>query len=182
MRTRGWLAIFMASLGLAVAGCKHEKPNTVFMPDMAYGPALKAQEDGAMRMPVRGTVPRDFQAYPYRQLVDAERELSNPLQPTRQVLERGKVVFDNYCRVCHGPEAEGNGTIQPMAGRTLHSDKVRNLRDGGIFHIITMGQNLMPSYATQIDPGDRWAAVWYVRALQRAKNPTPEDLRAATEQ
>ena len=44
-----------------------------------------------------------------------------------------------------------------------------------------MGQNLMPSYASQILPEDRWAIILYVRALQRSKHPTPEDLRAAGE-
>jgi hypothetical protein len=35
----------------------------------------------------------------------------------------------------------------------------------------------MPSYASQIQAEDRWAAILYVRALQRAAHPTPEDLK-----
>jgi len=34
----------------------------------------------------------------------------------------------------------------------------------------------MPSYASQILPEDRWAVVHYVRALQRAAHPLPQDL------
>jgi hypothetical protein len=35
----------------------------------------------------------------------------------------------------------------------------------------------MPSYAYQLDPAQRWAVVNYVRVLQRAARPTPEDLK-----
>ena len=39
------------------------------------------------------------------------------------------------------------------------------------------GQNTMPSYADKFDEDERWAIVLYVRALQRALNPKPEDLK-----
>ena len=38
--------------------------------------------------------------------------------------------------------------------------------DGRIFHVITRGSGMMPAYAGQISPDDRWKAVLYVRALQ----------------
>lgn len=60
---------------------------------------------------------------------------------------------------------------------TLHSDRVRNMKDGGIFHIITEGQNVMPSYASQISEDERWAIVHYIRVLQRSVNPKESDLR-----
>ena len=37
------------------------------------------------------------------------------------------------------------------------------------FYVITHGQNLMQTYATQVSPEDRWAVVHYIRALQRSK-------------
>ena len=45
--------------------------------------------------------------------------------------------------------------------------------------MITRGQNLMPNYASQILPEDRWAVIHYVRALERAANPLPQDLAVA---
>ena len=65
---------------------------------------------------------------------------------------------------------------------SLHTDKARQMTDGAVFHVITEGQNTMPSYAKQISVMDRWAAVRYLRVLQRAKNPTPEDLAAVAAQ
>jgi mono/diheme cytochrome c family protein len=79
----------------------------------------------------------------------------------------------NTCVVCHGPEGDGQGYIVPIYPMppSLHSLKVRNWPDGRIFHVITRGQNLMPSYATQILPEDRWAVIHYVRALERSHLP-----------
>jgi mono/diheme cytochrome c family protein len=175
------LAILSLELALGLSGCKHEEPNTIYMPDMVYTPALKAQKEGSMRLPVKGTVPRDFEPYHYTDVEAAGKGLKNPLQPTMTVLNRGKSIYNTYCIVCHGPNGEGDGYIVPKFPRppSLQSDKIRNYPDGSIYHVISMGQNLMPSYASQIAPGDRWAAILYIRALQRAKHPTAEDLKAA---
>jgi mono/diheme cytochrome c family protein len=135
-----------------------------------------------MRMPVAGTVPRGFQPYAYAKDPEAAgRELRNPLPRTEEVLKRGQAMFNTYCIVCHGPNGMGDGLIVPKFPRppSLQSDKVRNWPDGRIFHTVTMGQNLMPSYASQVASADRWAIIHYVRALQRSQHPTSEDLKAA---
>ena len=168
-----------------IVGCRHEQPNVIYMPDMVYSPAYKAQSEGSMRMPVKGTVPRNFESYPYfDNPEEAGRALKNPLKPTESVLKRGQHLFNTYCIVCHGPAGEGDGTIVPKFPRppSLQSDKVRTWSDGRMYHVMTAGQNLMPSYASQIAPGDRWAVIQYVRALQRSKHPTPNDLKIADEE
>lgn len=175
------LIVAAVASSVGITACKHELPNTIYMPDMVYTPALKAQIPGAMRMPVKGTVPRGFEPYHQTDVETAGREVKNPLRPTQSVLARGQVIYNTYCLVCHGPQGEGDGSIVPKFPRppSLQSDKVRNYPDGSIYHVISMGQNLMPSYASQISSGDRWAAIYYVRAIQRAKHPTAEDLKAA---
>ncbi len=179
------LCLVVPFLVLGVTGCRHEKPNVIYMPDMVYSPAIKAQKLGSMRMPVPGTVDRSFESYPYPYDPDlAGKELKNPLRPTASVLKRGKHIYETYCIVCHGPAGEGNGFIVPKYPRppSLHSDKVKAWPDGNIYHVVTMGQNLMPSYASQIAPGDRWAVIHYVRALQRSKNPTAEDVKVSDQE
>jgi len=183
----GLVVLSLLFLGMVsgLSGCRHKEPNVVYMPDMVYSPAFKAQKEGSMRMPVKGTVPRDFEPYPYPNDPEAAgRELKNPLKPTAAVLERGKHVFNTYCIVCHGPSGEGDGLIVPKFPRppSLQSDKVRKWPDGRIYHTVSMGQNLMPSYASQISSGDRWAAIHYIRVLQRSKHPTPEDLKFAEQE
>ena len=185
------LALLAAALG-ALTGCSHRKsePALEYMPNMAYSAAIKAQNEdpmrpgySAMRAPVPGTVPRGFTPYRYAvgDSLIAQRELVNPLPRTADVLGRGQRVFNTYCIVCHGPKGDGQGYIVPKFPMppSLLSDKVMGWPDGRIFHTITRGQNLMPSYASQILPEDRWAVIHYVRALERAAHPTPQDLRAA---
>lgn len=170
-------------------GCARQKQETAleYMPDMAYGPRVAAQSEdplrtgqSIMRNPVEGTVPADYTPYRYAigDSLQAQLELVNPLPRTLETLGRGRAVYGNICIVCHGPEGDGDGSIVPPfpAPATLHSDKVRDWPDGRIFHVITRGQNVMPAYASQILPEDRWAVIHYVRALQRSRHPLPSDL------
>jgi mono/diheme cytochrome c family protein len=48
--------------------------------------------------------------------------------------------------------------------------------NGQLFDTITNGMNTMRGYAAQIPAADRWAIVAYIRALQRAQNPSPSDV------
>ena len=182
MSSRGLVAI-VAALLLA-PGCSRQKNTTAmeYMPDMAYGPRVAAQHEDPLRPgqsvhrpPVPGTVPRNYTPYRYAQAdsLQAQAELVNPLPRTASVMARGQKVYSNTCIVCHGPEGDGQGSIVPLYPMppTLHSAKVKGWPDGRIFHVISRGQNLMPSYATQILPEDRWAVIHFVRALQRSHEP-----------
>lgn len=132
-----------------------------------------------MRMPVEGTVARGFMPYPYKGKPDeAGKYLVNPLLPTKEVLELGKKKFLTFCSPCHGNFGAGDSRLNGQFPNppTLHSDKVRNWPDGNIYHVITEGQNVMPSYQYQISREERWAIVHYVRALQRAHHAKETDL------
>jgi hypothetical protein len=48
----------------------------------------------------------------------------------------------------------------------LHDERLRAMTDGELFHAITNGVGLMPSYAYPIPVEDRWAIVAHVRVLQ----------------
>jgi mono/diheme cytochrome c family protein len=169
--------------GIFISGCdgKHEKPTFEYMPDMMDQPSIRPQRE-YMPPPVTDTWPRGYTPYPYT--VDqgdlAGANLQNPLPMTMDNLKKGQKIFNTYCIVCHGPTAKGNGFIVPKfpSPPSLNSDKVRNWTDGRIYHVITLGQNLMPSYAGQIQPNDRWAVIHYLRAIQHATAPTPDDVEA----
>lgn len=175
---------FGALIGLlmfAAPGCARQKtkPMLEYMPNMAHSPAVKAQEAGGMFVPVAGTVPRGVEYYPY-QIGDTLKaaELRNPLPATLEVLQAGRKSFNTFCIVCHGAKGDGKGYIIPKFPQppSLLTDRVRNWPDGRIFHIITRGQQTMPSYAHQLEAAQRWAVVHYIRVLERAARPTPEDL------
>lgn len=179
VRMTGILA-FCVLMAAAFSACRHEDPGFIYMPDMVYTPAFKPQR-APYRLPVQGTIPRGYVPYRYTSSEEAGKALINPLPPTKSVLARGQYLFNSYCIACHGPMGEGDGYVVPKFPRppSLQSDKVRGWPDGSIFHVITRGQTVMPSYASQISVQDRWAIIHYVRALQRSKHPTPEDIKAA---
>lgn len=131
-----------------------------------------------MRKPVSGTVARGFFPYPYMGQISPAVVLTNPLLPSEGVLALGKRKFLTFCSPCHGNFAEGDSRLRGQfpSPPTLHSDKIRNYPDGMIYHIITNGQNAMPSYALQVTREERWAIINYIRVLQRAKDARPSDL------
>lgn len=180
--------VLSAFVSLAVLGCSRQTETTVmqYMPHMSNTAILKAQRgyDGngngaSVMMPPEHSIARGHKPYRIEDAEEAGARLVNPLALTRGTLERGQKLYNIYCIACHGERGHGDGPIvnpYPIP-KSLHSDDMRRWKDGHLFHIITKGQGVMPSYAQQIQPEDRWAVIHYVRALQRADNPSDEDLR-----
>lgn len=137
-------------------------------------------DDGlGMRPPVAGTVPRGMMPYAYAEDPDgAALDLVNPIRPTEAALETGRDRFDTFCLPCHGVRGDGKGTLTAAFPRapSLHSSKVRAWSDGRVYHVLTVGQNVMPAYPSQIGPEDRWRIIHYLRALQRSANAPERDL------
>ena len=184
------LALALAALWLFVGLTRRDdtRRNYDFMPDMARSLAFEAQRecphldgDGNERfLPPAGSIARGFMPLPYKATPeDAERagkELQNPFKGEDANLKRGEFIFLTYCRVCHGNEGLGDGTITKNgfpAPPSLMGEKAMTMPDGKMFHILTYGQNNMPSYATQILRDDRWKAILYVRSLQKPKPAPP---------
>lgn len=133
----------------------------------------------AMRMPVEGTISRGTIPYPYYGKPEfAEKLMINPLDYSEENLSMGKKKYDVFCSPCHGYFGEGDSRLrgQYPSPPSLHSEKVRLWSDGRIYHVIAEGQNVMPSYSTQMTREEKWATILYIRALQRALNAKESDL------
>jgi len=137
-----------------------------------------------MQTPPSGTIPRQYRPLHYEATPeDAQRagqELENPFAADEVgAVERGEFVFMTYCRVCHGPGGEGDGTVAKRGFPTpasLLAPNARNIADGRIFHIVTYGQGNMPGHASQIEPVDRWKVALWVRHLQQEAGPVVEEV------
>ncbi|MGA9117134.1 MAG: quinol:electron acceptor oxidoreductase subunit ActD [Bacteroidota bacterium] len=145
----------------------------------AQDPSSFFADGRGLRLAVPGTVPRGFLPYP---LTDSSAEaagrvLINPLAPSEDVLARGRDRYRTFCSPCHGNFGGGDSRLRGQFPNppTLHSDKVKAWPDGALYHVMTRGQNIMPSYAAQISRDDRWAVALYVRALLRAQSPREGD-------
>jgi mono/diheme cytochrome c family protein len=139
-----------------------------------------------MRMPAEGSLPMDYQPFPYPKGVgdsveiiraQAGREMANPLPRTSAVLERGQAVYRMYCAVCHGTWGTGDGPVVDPFPKpaSLQSTKIRNYADAAIFHVVWYGGTAMPSYSKQIYAHDIWAVIHYIRAMQKAYGPVADD-------
>lgn len=154
---------------------------------MMVQPKLGAQEASAlfangigMRPPVDGTVARGFMPYPYKgKPEEAGKFLANPRPLNDATVATGRAKFLTFCSPCHGNFGRGDSRLNGQFPNppTLHSDKVRTWPDGSIYHVLTEGQNVMPSYASQLTRDERWAIVHYIRVLQRAHNAKESDLQ-----
>ena len=160
-------------------------PVSIPMVHMLDQPRLNPQhastffKDGfGMRMPVPETVTRGSIPYTVRSQEYAG-DLANPLPRTDSVLNQGRQAFTNYCAVCHGVLGDGTPALTAAYGAkpaNLVSRQMIDLPDGKLFHVIVAGKNTMPSYGADLSQAEGWAAVHYVRVLQRALNAKDEDV------
>ncbi len=136
-------------------------------------------DEFGMREPVEGTVARGFVPYPYMGIAEPKEYLVNPVLATKTSLELGKRKFLTFCSPCHGNLADGDSRLRGQFPNppSLHTERAINFPDGRIYHVITNGQNAMPSYAAQITREERWSIVNYIRVLQRAKNASDADIQ-----
>jgi mono/diheme cytochrome c family protein len=104
-----------------------------------------------------------------------------PLPVTKDLLKRGQERFNIYCSVCHGDSGDGDGMIVQRGyppPPSYHIDRLRNAPPGYLYSVITDGYGIMYSYASRVEPRDRWAIAAYIRALQLSRNGRVEDLTA----
>jgi mono/diheme cytochrome c family protein len=137
------------------------------------------------RPPVEGTVARGElreDAYFYTGKAGNGPGDYMPFPVTKEVLERGRERYNIYCAPCHSELGDGNGFI-PSRGfarkpPSYHIQRLQKAPLGYFYDVIANGFGIMPDYASQIPPRDRWNIVAYVRALQLSQNATKADVPA----
>jgi mono/diheme cytochrome c family protein len=135
------------------------------------------------RPPVEGTVARGQlreDTYFYTGKAGNSPGDYMPFPVTEEVLTRGRERYNIYCSPCHSSLGDGNGFI-PSRGfarkpPSFHDQRLQKAPLGYFYDVITNGFGIMPDYASQIPPQDRWNIVAYVRALQLSQNATRADV------
>jgi len=182
---RPFVAACLPLLAL-LAGCRqdmHDQPR--------YKPFARSDffnDSRSARPFVEGTVARgqlreDGLYYTGKQGAGFAAQLPFPVSAA--VLERGRERYTIYCTPCHGQTGRGDGMVVRRGFRqppSYHIDRLRGEPVGYFYDVITRGFGVMPDYATQIPPEDRWKIAAYVKALQlsqftAAKDLSPEQLR-----
>jgi mono/diheme cytochrome c family protein len=150
-----------------------------------YRPLAKSDffnDDRSARQPVEGTVARgDLRedTYFYTGKIGTNDGDYMPFEVTADVLERGRQRYNITCTPCHGRVGDGDGFIVSRGLRrppSFHIDRLRKLPIGYFFDVSTNGFGVMPDYAAQVTPRDRWCIAAYIRALQLSQNATAADV------
>ena len=179
-RTAQFLAL--ATVSLFAAGCHTDmwrQPRTEPLDHSEFF------ADGQANRPlVPGTIARDHLRLDNVFYTGAKEgkwinELPVPL--TKDLLKRGQERFEIYCTPCHGQLGDGNGMIahrgfqlrRPVGN--YHTERLRNMPVGHFYDVITNGYGTMYSYASRVEPQDRWAIAAYIRALQLSQYADPAD-------
>jgi len=188
------LVVFVSILALlALFRVNHSRPNYQIMlgDEMAYSPAYSAYAPNAnfangrtLQGFVPGTLAQDEQRFDFKatpeDAIRAGEQLASPFELGTDegiaAADRGAVVFQTFCTSCHNGDGSGNG---PVAQRgfppppSLLTGKSREMKDGQLFHILTYGQNAMPTFAVQLSPDRRWDVINYIRRLQQNVSSPP---------
>jgi len=94
------------------------------------------------------------------------------LATTIDVVANGAEIFRVNCSMCHGPMADGNGTVGDKLAANgytkppnLMAPTTQNRSDGSMFWVITNGVVVMPKFGLLLPEQDRWSVVAYLRWL-----------------
>ncbi|HVY71352.1 MAG TPA: cytochrome c [Verrucomicrobiae bacterium] len=172
-------------------GDKSRRPPIEVFPDMDRQPKLRPETQSSFfadgmssRLQVPGTVARG-QAYEDSVFNTGHVPGSTnfvetlPVAVNSTLLARGQQRFNIYCSPCHGAQGDAKGITTKFGMAiiaNLHDKRIVQMADGEIFNTISNGKNNMGSYAPQIEIPDRWAVIAYLRALQRSRLATLDDV------
>jgi len=181
------VAVITVAASVVITSCGHDKRSTgwEYAPNMyehiAYDPDQKNPnfKDGkTAQLPPEGTTPVGFKRFDYLNNKDgyekAGVEVKNPLTAAADTAG-AQVLFVHYCSPCHGVMGQGDGEVVKHGfppppsyskGQSSRGGAMKDLTDGKIYHTITYGVNAMGSYASQLNPEERWKVVAYIHHLQ----------------
>ena len=62
------------------------------------------------------------------------------------MVNEGRIIYENTCQSCHGTPGEGNFTLMSPSPGDPASEKFQSQKDGEIFYKIKHGRNAMPGF------------------------------------
>ncbi|MEO6600552.1 MAG: quinol:electron acceptor oxidoreductase subunit ActD [Polyangiaceae bacterium] len=177
---------------------KSESTRIHLIQDMDSQPKYKAQRENpffadkrADRPAIDGTVAvgdarDDDKFYKGKDGDTWARTFPSQIALTEATMDRGRERFGIYCTPCHGQVGLGDGMVAKRADSlaqgtwipptNMTQEYLRQMPVGELFNSISNGIRNMPGYGAQIKTEDRWAIIMYVRALQRSRNGSLDDL------
>ena len=198
--------IIVVMFSMAVAGCGAGKdPGLAYMPDMFYSRAYetyastRALTDSGIYyngLPVAGTVAADEDlAFHFDLKHDSagyaqSAFLKNPLDSNLASvnMKEAERLYLVNCGICHGSGLDGNGPLfkggegpYTAAPKNFLDPEMKAMAAGTMFYSITYGKGQMGSYASQLNPKQRWEVVAYIKSKQNKDGGTAPAAPAAAD-
>lgn len=132
-----------------------------FATDMDNQISINYQE-GPRLLPPDGAVPIHGLA------IIPEEFPVNPIPADEVSLQRGAILFNIHCQVCHGELGHGDGPLADYFERTpenLTSSQITAEFDGAVYLTILNGFGQMPALFENLSPHEAWDVVNYLHTL-----------------
>jgi mono/diheme cytochrome c family protein len=128
---------------------------------MAENMAMDYQEGPRLSSP-QGSIPIQGEA------VLGDEFPTNPIAPDDISLQRGQILYDVHCALCHGMQGLGDGPLAKHFERIspdLAGSTAANEFDGSVYLVILQGFGQMPSLSENLTVRERWDVINYVRTI-----------------
>ncbi len=135
-----------------------------FPSDMERSPAVGYQE-GPRLSPPEQAVPIQGEA------VIPEEFPVNPVPADAVSVQRGRILYDIHCALCHGDLGQGDGPLADYFERTpenLTGARAAAEFDGSVYLTIQQGFGEMPALTENLTVRERWDVINFVRTLPGA--------------
>ena len=134
-----------------------------FPTDMAESPAVGYQAGPHINSP-EGAVPAQGEA-----VIPGEAPI-NPVPADAVALQRGKILYNIHCALCHGEGGRGNGPLAHYFARppvNLGGAQSGAEFDAAGYLAILQGFGQMPALAENLTVRERWDVINYTHVLSR---------------
>lgn len=131
-------------------------------------------------VPINGSSPYYYEDTEDERTRAMAEIIDNPYPITAAGLAKGKELYDIFCGICHGENADGAGYlvreadpaagdaggVYPAAPANFLLEEHLNASNGRYYHAIMYGKNVMGGYADKLSFEERWQVIHYIRSLQ----------------
>jgi mono/diheme cytochrome c family protein len=168
-------------------------PNTEktkeFFPDMAETPAYEFFEKKETtfyydrQKPENVTAQSSMNTHPLVKTESnadsAANSLVNPIESSRDNMNRGAYLYNEICSQCHGENGDGNGFLYQTNAYNyppadLTEETVVAKKDGRLYHSISVGFGMMGPHQGIVNSKDRWHILLYLRNELQYENGEAE--------
>ena len=121
----------------------------------------------------RRSVPIPATASLVKDMTAAEK-LVNPVAADEQSIAQGGKLYQIYCATCHGSTGKGDGLVGAkllLKPYDLTAEQTKIRTDGFIWGYMTFGGAIMPNYANDLTPTERWQIINYMRKVLQQDMP-----------